>query len=60
MIYQQLLKTDPIQQEASEYVRLLISPEGHKVLEQNDFAWLKGAFLTRGIKKCFLNSNDTE
>jgi pimeloyl-ACP methyl ester carboxylesterase len=56
--FQELLEVSDKQQKASEYIKLLLSSESYKILEENNYEWLKDVFITRGLRKNFISQHD--
>jgi len=57
-LFNKVLQTDPQQQEASQYMLQLRSPEAEKMLIANDFEWLRVEILEKLEEKGALSNAD--
>lgn len=59
-LFNQVLQSDPDQQEASQYMLQLRSPEAEKLLSRNNFEWLKKEILELLENRGVLSKEDKE
>jgi len=57
-IFGRLLREDPDQQKASQYMLMFRSPEAEATLSQNNYAWLKAAVLGAGLRDGTVTEQD--
>jgi len=57
-IFGRLLREDPDQQKASQYMLMFRSPEAEATLSKNDYAWLKAAVLGAGLRDGTVTEQD--
>lgn len=59
-LFNRVLRTNPDQQKASQYMLKFRSPEGEALLTANDFAWMKKAVLKGPFEKGLLTQDDVD
>lgn len=58
--YQRLIRQNPAQQQASQYILLFRTPKAEKVLSANNYAVLSNIILDEGQQKGYFNEDDRQ
>jgi len=57
-VFARLLRSDPVQQHASQYMRMFCTPEAEQILSRDDYQALVDVVITHGLKHGYFDQTD--
>lgn len=60
VLFSEILANNPEQQDASEYIKVLLQEDACEKLNKHNYAWLREAFIDRGLRKGFINPEEVD